>query len=101
MSSVNKDYEEKRNFIRMFVDAKVSITDPNTGQVYQGDSKNLSGDGVLFITDHEFIENQVLIVDIRSEQSKLAPLTAEFEVKRVRQLENNQFEIGGTINGVK
>ena len=101
MSSVNKDYEEKRNFIRMFVDAKVSITDPKTGQVFEGDSKNLSGDGVLFVTDHKFEENQILTVDIRSEQSQLAPLTAQFEVKRIRQLENNQYEVGGTINGVQ
>lgn len=101
MSSVNKDYEEKRNFIRMFVDAKVSITDPQTSQIFEGDSKNLSGDGVMFVTDKEFEENQILIVDIRSEQSKLAPLTAEFEVKRVRKLGEGKFEVAGTINGVK
>lgn len=101
MSSVNQDYEEKRNFIRMFVDAKVSITDPQTGQVFEGDSKNLSGDGVMFITNQEFKANQTLNVDIRSEQSKLAPLTAEFVVKRIRQLDGDKFEVAGTIKGVK
>ncbi|TQV71435.1 PilZ domain-containing protein [Aliikangiella marina] len=100
MSSVDHNYEEKRNFIRMFVDAKVTITDPETGQVFQGDSKNLSGDGVMFITDQKFNENQMLSVDIRSEQSKLAPLTAKFEVKRVIDLGEGKYEIAGTINSV-
>ena len=101
MSSVSNDYEEKRNFIRMFVDAKVSITDPETGQVFEGDSKNLSGDGVMFVTEQEFHKNQILSVDIRSEQSKLAPLKAEFEVKRVQKLNDDRWEIAGTINSVK
>jgi len=100
MTSVDQHYEEKRNFIRMFVDAKVTITDPETGQVYDGDSKNLSGDGVMFITDNKFDKNQLLTVDIRSEQSKLAPLTAQFEVKRVIDLGGGKFEIAGTINSV-
>ncbi|WP_444998179.1 PilZ domain-containing protein [Aliikangiella sp. IMCC44359] len=101
MSSLNKDHEEKRNFIRMFVDAKVTVTDPETGQTFQGDSRNLSGDGVMFITEQEFKTGQILDVDIRSEQSKLAPLQAKFEVKRTRKLENGHFEIAGTIDSVK
>ncbi len=101
MSLDKNDYEEKRNFIRMFVDAKVTITDPKTGQVFEGDSKNLSGDGVMFITEHKFDINQKLSVDIRSEQSKLAPLSASFEVMRVKQLDDGTYEIGGNIESVK
>ncbi|MCW8999652.1 MAG: PilZ domain-containing protein [Kangiellaceae bacterium] len=101
MSSVDKDYEEKRNFIRMFVDAKVIITDPVTGQSFEGDSKNLSGDGVMFTTEQKFEENQILSVDIRSEQSKLSPLSAEFQVVRVIEIGEGRYEIGGKISGVK
>ncbi|MET1255341.1 PilZ domain-containing protein [Aliikangiella maris] len=101
MPSMNKDYEEKRNFIRMFVDAKVTITDTDTGNKYEGDSKNLSGDGVMFITDQKFTMGQILEVDIRSEQSKLPPLQAKFEVKRVEVLDDGRYEIAGTIDGVK
>ena len=100
MSSGNKDYEEKRNFIRMFVDAKVTITDPDSGQTFEGDSKNLSGDGALLITDKEFPLEKVLKVDICSLQSKLAPLSAEFVVKRVEKLDDGNFEIAGTIQSV-
>ena len=101
MSSANNDYEEKRNFIRMFVDAKVIITDPVSGQSFEGDSKNLSGDGVMFTTDKKFEENQVLNVDIRSEQSKLAPLMAQFEVVRVKELGGGAYEIAGKISSVQ
>ncbi len=101
MSLANKDYEEKRNFIRMFVDAKVIITDPVTGNTFEGDSKNLSGDGVMFTTEQKFEVAQRLNVDIRSEQSKLAPLSAEFEVVRVKAGENGLYEVAGKISGVK
>ncbi|WP_196138460.1 PilZ domain-containing protein [Aliikangiella sp. G2MR2-5] len=101
MSSANNDYEEKRNFIRMFVDAQVVITDPETGETYQGDSKNLSGDGVMFITEQQFKENQILNVDIRSEQSKLAPLSAQFEVVRVKPVNGGEYEVAGKISSVK
>lgn len=100
MSSASKDFEEKRNFIRMFVDAKVTITDPVTGNVYQGDSKNLSGDGILIQSNQEFQLNQELNVDISSDKSKMAPLSAQFVVKRVEKLENGMFEVGGAIKDV-
>lgn len=100
MSATNKDYEEKRNFIRMFVDAKVIITDPATGHSFEGDSKDLSGDGVMFVTSEKLEEKQVVTVDIRSEQSKLSPLSAEFEVVRVSPLEDGKFEVAGKISGV-
>ncbi len=101
MSSVNKDYAEKRNFIRMFVDATVTITEPETGQVCSGESQNLSGDGVMFITERGFEVNQILEVDIRSRQSKLAPLVAKFEVRRVIKLDNGKFEIAGKIDEIQ
>ncbi len=101
MSSANIDYDEKRNFIRMFVDAKVLITDPESGQSFEGDSKNLSGDGVMFTTSHKFTENQTLNLDIRSEQSKLPPLVATFQVIRVKELSANNYEVAGKITSVQ
>lgn len=101
MSSVNKDYAEKRNFIRMFVDATVTITEPETGLVSAGESKNLSGDGVMFITEKEFKINQTLNVDISSKQSKLAPLKALFVVKRVIKLDNGKFQTAGKIDEIQ
>jgi len=101
MPSTGNDYDEKRNFIRMFVNAEVQITDPATAQVFSGEGKNLSGDGAMFTTNEKFIINQRLSLNIRSEQSSLASLNAEFEVKRVDQLEDGTFEVAGTMLDVR
>lgn len=100
MSSDDHHYSERRNFIRMFVDAAVTITDPQTREVFQGDSKNLSGDGVMFVTDKEFTLDQQLQVDISSQQSQLPPLSASFQVIRVNKLDDGRFEIAGKLNQV-
>lgn len=98
MSSPNKDYQERRNFIRMFIDAKIKITDPETREVFEGDSKNLSGDGIMFTTEKAFALKQQLQLDISSQQSRLPPLNASFEVVRMKKLENGLYEIGGRLN---
>ncbi|MDH5432990.1 MAG: PilZ domain-containing protein [Gammaproteobacteria bacterium] len=94
-------YEEKRNFIRMLIDTNVTITDPETKESFQGNSHNLSGDGVMFITDKAFDINKKLKVNINSESGELPPLTAVFEVKRVKEISGEKFEVGGMITDVK
>lgn len=100
MSESNNSYEEKRNFIRMLISTNVTISDPETGDSYIGSSQNLSGDGVMFVTDKEFLINQRLKVNINSDSGDLPPLSAEFEVKRVKPLDNEKFEIGGLISNI-
>ena len=101
MPSNGNEYNEKRNFIRMFVNADVEITDPKTNQVFKGEGKNLSGDGALFTTAEKFTVNQRLSLNISSEQSSLASLHADFEVTRVDEIEGGMFEIAGTMLDVK
>jgi hypothetical protein len=101
MPSTGTDYDEKRNFIRMFVNADVQITDPATSGVYRGEGKNLSGDGAAFITNEKFNLNQRLNLSISSERSSVASLNAEFVVKRVDQLEDGSYEVAGTMIDVR
>jgi hypothetical protein len=101
MPSMSSDYDEKRNFIRMFVNATVRITDPSTGKSYDGQGKNLSGDGALFNTKEKFNLNQKLSLEISTEQSKLSSLSAMFEVKRVDELAEGGYEVAGTMLSVK
>ncbi len=101
MASSDIEYSEKRNFIRMFVNANVKITDPKTGNSYEGRGQNLSGDGAMFISNQQFAEDQKLTIDISSEQSNLATLSAEFQVVRVVEIEDGQFSVAGTMLGVK
>jgi len=101
MTSTGNDYSEKRNFIRMFVNAKVKVTDPSTGNSYDAEGKNLSGDGAMFTSSQEFKVNQRLTLDIQSEQSSLASLKADFEVIRVTKREDGQFDVAGAMLDVK
>ncbi|MCF6194333.1 MAG: PilZ domain-containing protein [Kangiellaceae bacterium] len=101
MSGLGSEYNEKRNFIRMFVNANVEIVDPQNSQRYMGQGKNLSGDGAMFTTDKEFTVNQRLNLEIKTEENSMTSLTAEFEVVRVKELSGGGFEIAGTMLDVK
>lgn len=97
MASTSKDYSEKRDFIRMFVNAKVNITDPQSGNTFSGIGINLSGGGAMFTTNEAFEVGQNLTVDISSDQSQLAPLSAKFEVIRVTEDADGSFCIAGSL----
>ena len=96
----NKDYSEKRDFIRMFVNAKVNITDPVSGATFQGVGQNLSGSGTMFTTTEPFEVGQKLTVDISSEQSQLSPLSAEFNVIRVTEDADGQYTVAGRLENI-
>ena len=100
MPSLSKDYGEKRNFIRMFVNANVSITDKSTGQTFEGTSKDLSGDGVSIVTNKDFQLNQELELHIRSAKGTLSPLTAVLTVRRSSKLDDGMYEVAGSIESV-
>lgn len=101
MSGLGSDYNEKRNFIRMFVNADVEIVDPADNQRYSGQGKNLSGDGALFTTSKEFSINQRLNIEIKAEKGNTSALSAEFEVVRVDEVSTGVYEIAGTMLDVK
>ncbi len=101
MSSLEREYEEKRDFIRMFVDAKVEITDPASGNECEGESINLSAGGVAFTSPTPFEINTTLQVKVSSLQSKLPPLTADLNVIRCEKTANNLYEIAGSIANVR
>ncbi|NVJ60029.1 MAG: PilZ domain-containing protein [Gammaproteobacteria bacterium] len=98
--AVDREYEEKRDFIRMFVDAKVEVTDPQSGDTFQGESKDLSAGGVAFVCDHELATGTRLEVKVSSAESKLPPLKADFIVTRCDKQSDNRYEIAGTIENV-
>ncbi len=97
MPSTSKEYDEKRDFIRMFVNAKVNITDPSSGETFKGVGINLSGSGAMFTTGKAFDVGQQLTVDISSEQSQQAPLSAKFEVIRVTEDTDGNYCIAGSL----
>lgn len=93
-----RDYDEKRDFIRVEVDTEIRIRVPGleeeTGQV-----KNLSGRGMMFISESELDKESVIEVQINSETEVTPPsLHANVRVVRVqKQRRGTGFEIGAVI----
>ncbi len=83
MSQIDRGYEEKRDFIRMTVDAKVTVE--FNGQTLPGTCRDLSANGmqVALETQAAASVNDHLIVHMASSHASLADLKAEAEVIRV------------------
>ncbi|WP_407310906.1 PilZ domain-containing protein [Pseudomonas sp. nanlin1] len=83
MSQIDRDYEEKRDFIRMTVDAKVTVE--FNGQTLPGICRDLSSNGmqVTLETQTPAAADDVLIVHMASSHPTLKDLRAEAKVVRV------------------
>ncbi len=96
-----RQYAEKRDFIRMFVDSHVEVVDEETGATFHGDGKNISGSGLMFIADFQPREGASLHVTVSSLQSRLPPLQAQFRVIRVSRCEDGRYQIGGELSDIR
>ena len=89
------NYDEKRSFYRMSVDCHIEFSEEGSSEKFQGDGKNLSADGVKFITDHELTEGQELDVTVHPVIQTVKPLTAKAKVVRVVKDEDSDKYIVG------
>ncbi|KAF2406195.1 PilZ domain-containing protein [Pseudomonas antarctica] len=78
MSEHERDYAEKRDFIRMRVDADVSLI--HAGQEIAGVCVDLSSSGMQVEAPRQFQVGDTLTVRIDSEHAALAGLEADTEV---------------------
>ena len=92
---------EKRDFLRMTVDCKVSFTEVDSGASSEGRALNLSGRGVLFRSDSELKLGSKLELNVIPEGTSAPPLNAVVEVVRVEVLEPGNYEIGAMILEMK
>ncbi|MFO8026018.1 PilZ domain-containing protein [Thiohalophilus sp.] len=96
-----RDYDEKRDFIRVDVDCEIHFKPEGGGQEEVGRLANLSGRGMMFITRHEIPIDSVLEVRIQAENQVTAPLHAMVRVMRMaKQRRGDGFEVGAIITGV-
>lgn len=78
MSEHERDYAEKRDFIRMRVDADVSLI--HAGQEFEGVCLDLSSSGMQVQAPRQFNVGDQLTVRIDSEHAALKGLEADTEV---------------------
>lgn len=83
MSITDRNYEEKRNYIRMKVDTAVFFTKANGNERYEGRCRDLSGAGMLLETEKKLKLGDRLSVTVPSDGPDFSPLNALVEVVRV------------------
>ncbi|WP_097302703.1 PilZ domain-containing protein [Pseudomonas chlororaphis] len=95
MSPNDRDYSEKRDYIRMRVDAEVTLI--HQGQVIPAVCIDLSSTGMQVQATRSFKVGDQLSVRIDSEHAALRGLEADTEVVWVTELEGNGQKLGLTI----
>ncbi|MBK5354960.1 PilZ domain-containing protein [Pseudomonas sp. TH41] len=95
MSQIDRDYSEKRDFIRMRVDADVSL-------IHEGDEVaavciDLSSSGMQVEAPRLFKVGDRLSIRIDSEHAALKGLEADTEVVWVREQDGSSQKLGLTI----
>jgi len=94
---MSTDYSEKRDFFRMNMDCTVEYSINGSGDKHQGLMKNLSGDGLLFLVDHEMTPGTEVSISITPENTVTPPLEVVVEVLRCHAAEDEKYEVAGNI----
>lgn len=99
MGQNDRDYEEKRDYIRMRVDADVSLI--YAGQIIPAVCVDLSSSGMQIEAPRAFKVGERLSVRIESEHAALKGLEADTEVVWVADGESQEQKLGLTILTMK
>lgn len=83
MTSLNRNYNEKRDFIRMKVDTPANIVIANDGKPIKGICRDLSGGGMLIELDSVLPIGTIAEISIASAHGHEPMLRVQAEVTRV------------------
>jgi len=96
-----REFDEKRDFIRITVDCSLTYKSPGTDQEKSGQARNLSGRGMMFIADQAIPIESQLEVTISPQRAVTPPLHAMVKVVRVaKHRRGDGYEIGAVIQSV-
>ncbi len=95
---MSRDFDEKRDFIRMLLEVPLHCKDPDSGEILTGRACDLSSKGLSFVLDRAYGAGKTLEVRIRPEKSLVPPLHARVEVVRVEpDADGRSYRIGARI----
>ena len=100
---MTREYDEKRDFIRIELDCGIVFknidSDDSSEQV--GKVSNLSGRGLMFISEAEIEKNSMIEINIKPSNILTPPLHANVKVVRVvKQRHADGYEIGAVIKEI-
>ncbi|MFK5915523.1 MAG: PilZ domain-containing protein [Woeseiaceae bacterium] len=99
---MTREYDEKRDFIRIDIDCKITfkLLD-EAAETQVGHVSNLSGRGMMFISDSELEKGSTLEIDISPKNILTPSLHANVNVVRViKQRHSDGYEIGAVIKEI-
>jgi hypothetical protein len=99
MTLTDRQYSEKRNYIRMYVNAELTFNFENGNEKYPGVTLDLSGSGLRFETLQEVQESTKLSLALQSINGAVPPLNGTIEVKRV-QKEGEKYIVSGEFHQI-
>jgi hypothetical protein len=99
MGQLDRDYAEKRDYIRMRVDADISLI--YAGQIIPAVCVDLSSSGMQIEAPRAFNIGDKLSVRIESEHAALKGLEASTEVVWIAALDDGGQKLGLTILAMK
>lgn len=102
---MTREYDEKRDFIRIDIDCDITFkklaSDDPTAEPETGQVSNLSGRGMMFISDVEVEKNILLEININPKNILTPSLHANVKVVRViKQRHADGYEIGAVIKEI-
>lgn len=97
MSTASRNYDEKRDFIRMTVECDLTLRDEAGGRQYQGRCVNLSSTGAMVVLDAAPAMGQRLALHIAPRLALVPALDALVEVVRVLPADDGGYEVGMRI----
>lgn len=96
-----REYDEKRDFIRINVDCEMSYKQPGSSETNSGKVTNLSGRGMMFIANESLDLESVVEVRIIPEKNITPPLHANVRIVRVaKQRHGDGYETGAVIQEI-
>lgn len=102
---MTRDYDEKRDFIRIDIDCEIVFkkldSDDPAAEEQIGQVANLSGRGMMFISDTEIEKNIILEINIKPKNILTPSLHANVKVVRViKQRHADGYEVGAVIKDI-
>jgi len=100
---------ESRRYPRMAVDCEIDYRHVDQGQALQGRARNISGNGMLFLSDQELSVGSLLEIQVRPGNPSIPALDAVVEVVRINSRdepapisdESSNYEVGAVIVSMK
>jgi len=100
MSREEQDYSEKRNFIRMFINAPMEYKAEGSDDWQTGYGKDLSATGISFTVTDAVDEGALLEIQLKPETDVTPPLEATVKVIRCEATADEGFELSTYIEKI-